>query len=58
MGKCGDGISVGSVARRGSELQAQTELNRSIVELERVDGTILTGNGVNVQTLGSQALAR
>jgi HAE1 family hydrophobic/amphiphilic exporter-1 len=43
---------------RGSELQAQTELNRSIVELERVDGTILTGNGVNVQTLGSQALAR
>jgi outer membrane protein TolC len=43
---------------RGSELQAQTEMNQSIVELQRVEGTILTGNGVNVQTLGSQALAR
>lgn len=43
---------------RGSELQAQTELNQSVVELERVEGTILTRNGVNVQTLGSQALAR
>jgi outer membrane protein TolC len=43
---------------RGRELQAQTELNQSIVELQRVEGTILTGNGVNVQTLGSQALAR
>ena len=42
---------------RGSELQAQTQLNASIVELKRVDGTILTDNGVNVQTLGSQALA-
>ncbi len=40
------------------ELQAQTQLNQSIVEIERVDGTILTANGVNVQTLGSQALAR
>jgi outer membrane protein TolC len=43
---------------RGSELQAQTQLNQSIVELQRVEGTILTNNGVNVQTLGSQALAR
>ncbi|MGB8909871.1 MAG: TolC family protein [Candidatus Cybelea sp.] len=42
---------------RGSELQAQTQLNASIVELKRVDGTILSDNGVNVQTLGSQALA-
>jgi outer membrane protein TolC len=42
---------------RGSELAAQTQLNESIVELQRVEGTILTGNGVNVQTLGSQALA-
>ncbi len=40
------------------ELQAQTQLNQSIVEIERVDGTILTSNGVNVQTLGSQAIAR
>jgi outer membrane protein TolC len=43
---------------RGSELQAQTQLNQSIVELQRVEGTILTSNGVNVETLGSQALAR
>jgi len=41
---------------RGSELQAQTQLNQSIVELQRVEGSILTSNGVNVQTLGSQAL--
>jgi outer membrane protein TolC len=43
---------------RGLELQAQTQLNQSIVELQRVDGSILTVNGVNLQTLGSQALAR
>jgi len=42
---------------RGLELQAQTQLNQSIVELERVRGTILTGNGVDVQTLGTKALA-
>ncbi len=43
---------------RGSELRAQTQLNQSVVELQRVEGTILSVNGVNVQTLGSQALAR
>jgi outer membrane protein TolC len=43
---------------RGAELQAQTQLNESIVELERVQGTILTSNGVNVQTLGTRALAQ
>jgi len=42
---------------RGQELQAQTDLNKAVVELQRVEGTILTDNGVNVQTLGSQALA-
>jgi outer membrane protein TolC len=41
---------------RGQELQAQTDLNKSVVELQRVEGTILSDNGVNVQTLGSQAL--
>jgi len=41
---------------RGRELEAQTQLNESIVELQRVEGTILSKNGVNVQTLGSQAL--
>lgn len=43
---------------RGQELQAQTDLNQAIVELHRVDGTILTDNGVDLKTLGSQAIAR
>lgn len=43
---------------RQRELEAQSQLNQSIVEIERVDGTILTTNGVDVKTLGSQALAR
>jgi HAE1 family hydrophobic/amphiphilic exporter-1 len=42
---------------RGSELQAQTDLNKAVVELQRVEGTILTDNSVKVQTLGSRALA-
>jgi HAE1 family hydrophobic/amphiphilic exporter-1 len=42
---------------RGSELQAQTDLNKAVVELQRVEGTILTANGVNLQTLGSKALS-
>jgi outer membrane protein TolC len=41
---------------RGLELQAQTQLNQSIVELQRVDGSILSQNGVNLQTLGSRTL--
>jgi outer membrane protein TolC len=43
---------------RGLELQAQTQLNQSVVELQRVEGTILSSNGVNLQTLGTEALAR
>ena len=43
---------------RGLELRAQTDLNRAVVELQRVEGTILTTNGVNLKTLGSEALAR
>jgi HAE1 family hydrophobic/amphiphilic exporter-1 len=42
---------------RGLELQAQTQLNQSIVELQRVDGSILSVNGVNLQTLGTRTLA-
>jgi outer membrane protein TolC len=42
---------------RGSELRAQTDLNKAVVELQRVEGTILTANGVNLQTMGSKALA-
>ena len=42
---------------RGAELEAQTDLNKAVVELQRVEGTILTDNGVNLKTLGSEALA-
>ncbi len=42
---------------RGNELQAQTDLNKAVVELQRVQGTILSDNDVNVQKLGAQALA-
>ncbi len=43
-------------AARGRELQAQTDLNKAVVELQRVEGTILTDNGVNPQAIGSKAL--
>jgi outer membrane protein TolC len=42
---------------RGQELQAQTDLNKAVVELQRVEGSILIDNGVNVKTLGSKALS-
>lgn len=42
---------------RGRELQAQTDLNKAVVELQRVQGTILTDNGVNLKTIGTKALA-
>jgi outer membrane protein TolC len=41
---------------QGRELQAQTDLNRAVVEIQRVEGTILTDNGVKVQRLGQDAL--
>jgi HAE1 family hydrophobic/amphiphilic exporter-1 len=41
---------------RGAELQAQTNLNKAVVELQRVEGTILTTNDVRVDTLGAKAL--
>ncbi len=40
---------------RGLELQAQTDVNKAVVEIQRVSGDILTVNGVNLNTLGSQA---
>ncbi len=43
---------------RGRELLAQTDMNKAIVEIQRVEGTILTQNSVNLQTLGSEALAQ
>jgi len=42
---------------RGRELLAQTDLNKALVEIDGVEGTILTKNNVNLQTLGSEALA-
>ncbi len=42
---------------RGRELQAQTDLNKAVVELQRVQGTILSANSVSLKTLGSRALA-
>jgi HAE1 family hydrophobic/amphiphilic exporter-1 len=42
---------------RGLELRAQTDLNESVAELERVEGTTFRINGVDLQTLGTQALA-
>lgn len=43
---------------RGAELQAQTTLNKAVVELQRVEGTILSDNGVQVESLGRDALSR
>ncbi len=44
------------VQNQGLELQAQTDLNKAVVELQRVDGSILSQNGVSLSTLGSGAL--
>lgn len=43
---------------RGLELQAQTALNQSVAELERVEGTTFKINGVDLQHLGTQALGQ
>ncbi len=41
------------VQQEGRELQAQTDLNKAIVELQRVDGSILSSNNVSLQSLGN-----
>ncbi|MBC5815776.1 MAG: TolC family protein [Candidatus Eremiobacteraeota bacterium] len=41
---------------RGRELQAQTDLNKAVVELERVTGSILKDNNVDATTLGQGTL--
>lgn len=38
--------------QRGRELQAQTDLDKAIVELERVGGGIFAQNGIDVEQLG------
>lgn len=40
---------------RGRELQAQTDLNKAVVELQRATGTILPANGVTLSALGQGA---
>jgi outer membrane protein TolC len=40
---------------RGRELQAQTDLNKAVVELNRVTGDILTRNNVTLATIGGVA---
>jgi HAE1 family hydrophobic/amphiphilic exporter-1 len=39
---------------RGQELQAQSDVQKALVELSRVGGSILSENGVNVTTVGTQ----
>lgn len=41
---------------RGRELQAQTALNKAVVDLQQATGTILSSNNVNVTTVGEGAL--
>ncbi len=41
---------------RGRELQAQTDLNNAVVDLQQATGTILNANNVNVTTVGEGAL--
>lgn len=41
------------VQAEGNELQAQTNLNEAVVELQRVDGSILPANNVRMSALGS-----
>ena len=43
---------------RGRELQAQTDLNKAVVELQRVTGSILRDNNVDATTIGSAPLNR
>jgi len=41
---------------RGRELQAQTDLNKAVVELDRVTGAILSNNHVDYTTGGAGTL--
>ena len=43
------------VQNEGRELQAQTDLNKSAVELQRADGTILSASNVTLDTVGQGA---
>ncbi|MBV8726402.1 MAG: TolC family protein [Candidatus Eremiobacteraeota bacterium] len=43
---------------RGRELQAQTDLNKAVVELQRVTGSILRDNNLDASTIGSATYNR
>lgn len=40
-------------SQRGNELQAQTDLNKAVVEVQRVSGALLTSNNVQVNAVGT-----
>lgn len=42
--------------QRGRELQAQTDLNKAVVELNRVSGSLLAASGFDVDRAGAQTL--
>lgn len=42
--------------QRGRELQAQSDVQKAVVELDRVSGNILTSNNVDVRTVGTGPL--
>ena len=42
--------------QRGRELQGQSDVQKSLVELDRVTGAILANNGVDVRKIGSASL--
>ncbi len=42
--------------QRGRELQAQSDVQKAVVELDRVTGNILAKNNVDVKTLGAGPL--
>jgi HAE1 family hydrophobic/amphiphilic exporter-1 len=42
---------------RGRELQAQTDLNKAVVELNRVAGTDFSANNIDVSRLGGETFA-
>lgn len=42
--------------QRGRELQAQSDVQKAVIELDRVTGAILANNNVDVKTLGTAPL--
>lgn len=44
--------------QRGRELQAQSDVQKALVEIDRVTGAILANNGVDVRKIGTAPLGR